>query len=118
MSQPVPRTPIAVAAPARKNPRRSGRSVTRVQLQRRVGGVGTGDGTDDGGAVPVVLGVVGRVDVPVHRVAHVRADELDVTLDPTGPDAATAACERPAEPRVVRAVRGPDVDPVSGGDGP
>jgi hypothetical protein len=69
-----------------------------------VGGVVTGDGTDDGGSIPVVLGVVGRIDIPVHRVARLRADELDVTLDPARPDAATAAGERPAEPRVVRAV--------------
>lgn len=95
---------VLTGPPTYSRPTRSVLLSWRIETQREVGGVIAGDRTDDGRAVLVVLRVVRGIDVDVHWTTRVQAHELDMALDPMRADTTTAARERSAEPRVVRAV--------------
>src|SRR6185503_10389370 len=87
----------------------------RYESDRDRDGLVADDGADDGRAVPVVLGVVGRVDGRVH--VGIGGAEGDVALDPAGADAPGAGGLRAAVPGVVGPVGGAHVQFVTDADG-
>lgn len=91
-------------------------SGARHQPDRHGLGLAANDGPHDQRPVPVVLRVVGGVDTAVH--ARNGLGEAHVPLQATGSDPTGAAGLRAAEPRVVRAASGPDVQLVVGPDDP
>src|SRR4051794_32070384 len=86
---------------------------TRHEPDRHGFCLGANDGTHDLGTIPVVLGVVGRIDGGVHTWGCSGFGEGHVPFQASGPDATYTAGLCAPEPRVVRPVGGSDVEIIA-----
>jgi hypothetical protein len=110
--------PASLTTPGRRIQDSGGLSplVARHHSQRRLVRIRPGDGPDGARPEPVVLRVIGRVDVV--RPLGFRGLEPHVPLDPGRADPPDAGGLGAPEPVVFRAVRGADVDRVADPDVP